>query len=382
MPLLKFKTINLAFHGVCIVVVVTYGILSVFEFMKNQDSSEISFKPFHMDDESFYPSLSMCLNNPFKEDRFAKNVTILQYSSYLIGRKRGNQNLFHIEYENVSIQLHDFLIDAFVKYKDESFTPRKIEKVESHSWGWIAGVMKCFTFDVPYSKGSLINTMNILFNNTIFPDGKRPLDGWSSRGLSIYYHYPMQFGRSFKSNKRFWDRRWSNSPYRIRFYLNGIEVLRKRNKARDKCQQETSYDDSVVKHIIDIVKCKPPYFNVLRNESACKTKDGLNKAARLFWSIFFGLDSIAIPCTEVHKVDLENKDTDDDSLDESQTLLKLYLNTAGYQEIRQTRAYTMMMLFGNVGGFVGLLLGCTLAQIPSFVLISLGYFRQIYTKLK
>ena len=48
-------------------------------------------------------------------------------------------------------------------------------------------------------------------------------------------------------------------------------------------------------------------------------------------------------------------------------LLKVYYRPHTYREIGQIRAYNAMALLGNVGGFIGLLLGYAFVQIPMLV---------------
>ena len=59
-----------------------------------------------------------------------------------------------------------------------------------------------------------------------------------------------------------------------------------------------------------------------------------------------------------------------------QTRIVLYFESDSFKEIRQIRAYPMMSLFGNVGGFVGLILGYALVQCPTFVQFTFGYMKR------
>ena len=384
MELLQFKNVNLTFHGICIFVSVVYAILSFCDYVKNHDLCEVSFKPFHGNEEMIYPSLTMCLNTPFLEDSFrsyagSDEIDVSTYESYLLGKFSDvNQTMSKIEYENVSIQATDFILDAYVSYKEQTMPSKKQAlDIKTHSWGWMIGFMKCFTFEVPFKKDILVSTMNIRFNNKMFPNGKRPVDGWAPRGLQVFDHYPKQFGRSYASNKRFWKNRYSNTSYRMRFYLKGMEVINRRHKFYDECEDDQPYDDWMVQHVIDIVQCKPPYWtNVDGNFSVCETKEKLAEAAKLFWELFYGTKKAMAPCIEVQKVELGYEETDDEKLGKDETSVKLYFPASSYKEIRQMQAYTMMMLFGNVGGFVGLLLGYALIQFPGFIYASFGIFRR------
>ena len=234
--------------------------------------------------------------------------------------------------------------------------------------------MKCFSFELPFKKDTLIDSLSIEFNNAIFPNGKRPIDGWGSKGLMIYHHYPGQFGRSFPTGKRFWNPRASSNSYRMRLYFKGIEVLRRRNKSFEECHDNIPYDQWITENIMATIKCNPPYWVPDNQYPICRTQEELQKAQTMFWSYFYGNLESNQPCTEIQKVDMDYEETDDDALDKKQTRIHVSYLSNTFKEIQQMKAYTIMMLFGNVGGFVGLLLGYALIQIPNLIHSTLNSF--------
>ena len=102
----------------------------------------------------------------------------------------------------------------------------------------------------------------------------------------------------------------------------------------------------------------------------------------MFWRNFVGGHKWRPPCIEIRKVDLDYEETDDDLIKDDEILISLYFISSSYKEIRQTRAYTVMTLVGNVGGIFGLLLGYALVQIPSCIQEALQFFKQKYVGAK
>ena len=383
MAYLGFKKIDLLFHIVCIVFVLVYAICSIYDYFKNEDICEVSFKTFHSKDWGpRYPAFTMCLSSPFIEEKWSKLATTIntsQYNSYLLGGVQGDERLQNIAYENVSATENDFIIDAVLKYKDENRTFINVTDIRTHSWGMKSHVTKCFTFGVPFLKNALADVLTININNSIFPNGKRPSDGWKQGGMQIFDHYPGQFGRSYSSNRRFWNTRYSNKSYIMRFYFKGMEVLAKRHKRYEECEENNmkSYDDSVVEYILNTLQCRPPYMDgTEKNYPVCTDKEKLMKARTMFTKILLGISDLLGPCTEVRKVDLNYEETDNEDIDPGQATIKLYFVSKGYKEIRQIRAYGIMALFGNVGGFVGLLLGYALVHFPGFMHSTFSYFKK------
>ena len=104
----------------------------------------------------------------------------------------------------------------------------------------------------------------------------------------------------------------------------------------------------------------------------CKTKETLRKASIQFTNIFYGVEKLNPPCRQVLKIDSSYREQTageglDKGLSNDEVLLKVYYRSHTYREIGQIRAYNAMALFGNVGGFIGMLLGYAFVQIPMLV---------------
>ena len=194
-----FKTVRLVFKWPCFIVVVVYAINSFREFIQNDDLCEVNFIRFHSDNDSIYPTFTMCFNTPFVEEKLQKLSSKLDmslYESYLLGRRSQNENLTNIDYNNVTIKQEDFLRLAYVRYRDIiGIGSIKNVDIIDRSYGYVKGLMKCFSFEIPFKKDTLVTSLNIYLNNTVFRNGERQSNGWLSKGLTVFYHYPKQFGR-------------------------------------------------------------------------------------------------------------------------------------------------------------------------------------------
>ena len=223
-------------------IVIIYAVQNILNFCENEDLCEVRYKSFHDDQNAIYPSLTMCLNTPFSQNEIIPMLGSiggpLDYESYLIGKNDTNQEFYTVEYENVSLQEQDFLLHFVITSKDYQIMNQEWQKyVSVQTWGWYMGIMKCFTFNVPFQKDTKVSSMKLLIKNSIFPNGIRPKDGWMSRGMQFFFHLPKQFVRSFPTNKRFWSgKKSTQNSYRFRYTLLGMEILRKRDKQEVNCQ--------------------------------------------------------------------------------------------------------------------------------------------------
>ena len=169
--------LRLLFQSALISGFVIYGVQNLWHYFQNDDLCEVSFKKFHSDTKHGYPSLSMCFNTPFIKERLSEYLTADMvnisegYESYLIGGRHSDKNNINVEsfkdvpYEETTLQESDFLTNAYIADKNRSRVSASPD-IAVNSWGWFMGIMKCFTFSVPYEKDRFISQMNIHFNNT------------------------------------------------------------------------------------------------------------------------------------------------------------------------------------------------------------------------
>ena len=371
------QKINVIFHCICIIAVFIYAVINIYSYWRNEDLCEITFKTFHSKKEDIYPSLSMCFSSPFNLNEMSlRDLNASSYENYLLGRTHDKQNFADIDYYNVSIKLDDFLIKAYARNKERVREEISVgEHVTEQSWGWFWGLMKCFKFNVPFKENIKMSVLRIEFKNAIFPNnGQRPSNGWESGGMHIFFHYPNQFSRSFSTNKRFWqNRKVDENLNHIRFYHKEMEVLKKRQKSDEKCLEndDKNIDDWLIYHIMDTIKCRPPYWSdkLISNTSfpVCDSKEQLYGAVENFFNFFYGNKEYNSPCNEIMNLGIDYEESEDRNVTEDATRISLYYRSNTFKEIKQMRAYTWMMLFGNVGGFFGVLLGYAFVQIPGFI---------------
>ena len=375
--LTTMEKINVIFHCICIIAVFIYAVINIYSYWRNEDLCEITFKTFHTKKDAIYPSLSMCFNSPFNINKMSlKDLNVSSYENYLLGRTHDKRNFVDIDYDNVTIKLDDFLIKAYARNKElvRDEIPLR-EHVTEQSWGWYWGLMKCFKFNVPFRENVKMSALRVEFKNAIFPkNGQRPSDGWDSGGMHIFFHYPNQFSKSFPTNKRFWQNRKSNrNSNHIRFYHKEMEVLTKRQKRDEQCLENeyASIDDWLIYHIMDTIKCRPPYWSnkLISNTSfpVCDSKEQLYEAVDHFFNFFYGNKENNSPCIEIVNLGIDYEESEDRNVTEGATRISLYYRSNTFKEIKQMRAYTGMMLLGNVGGFFGVLLGYAFVQIPGFI---------------
>ena len=150
-----------------------------------------------------------------------------------------------------------------------------------------------------------------------------------------------------------------------RYDINEIEVLRRRDKTTAPCNASLLDEDKLIMILImRNVGCIPTYWEQFfaANKSLdqdlerCRSHEEYQKVTKMRDYIYWNLNSEGSlylqPCTEMKVSTFTAEFHDVPSSD----ILKLIFshNVNSYKEVANTKAYTIEMLLGQVGGFVGM----------------------------
>ena len=141
------------------------------------------------------------------------------------------------------------------------------------------------------------------------------------------------------------------------------------------------------------VGCKPFYANLNAEYPFCSSPNDM----KAFWDT--GVRDIEIippPCIELRKCDVEVEDIDSDATQEDKIFpgigeklqntsswFRISVDIIGktFKNIEQNRAYTLQTLVGNAGGYVGLFIGTTVAELPYVMFLGYKKILQIFSEV-
>ena len=101
MSFAQWKTINLLAHILCLFAVVYSAVHCYFNYIKNEDLCEVSFKKYNSKVDSVYPSLSICFMSPFLQEGVMRHGIMTNtslYQLYLTGYYNKDQQGFNSVY--------------------------------------------------------------------------------------------------------------------------------------------------------------------------------------------------------------------------------------------------------------------------------------------
>lgn len=308
---LTFKHFNQIFDVVCILT--TIGLVSwcLYAYNLNEDTSMVDFKMYHTSEVDLYPSLTLCLSDPFDNDKLkeiGEGINSSSYADFLNGR-HWDERMIDIDYDNVSLDIENFIRrtgpiettkywyqwlpnDPDIENKPRFYVSRRYPNI------------KCFTIDVPFFLNDPITRFSIKLNSSFFRNGIRPqLDKFE-----VLMHYPHQSFMAACSKKR-WATMENHIPeyYELKFLIENIDVLKLRNKPTRKCHEDwKQHDDKILDKVMSIVGCRPPHWKTgIKIPRCAQMQEHKDLYNWIRFDRFADREKFGRPCRSIEKIFLD-----------------------------------------------------------------------------
>ena len=265
---LCLRSLHSSFKMACVLVTLVMITYFLYKYDLDEDLCVIKYKKFYDTELDVFPTLSLCFTRIFKEGiLLRKGLNTSHYKQFLSGHGTVDDIVKNINYDDVTLDVHDYIIRYFVHWKNGSrnvypkndFVGWKSPYV-SYNGFWLDRFVKCFAIETTSPD---MFSFNVELNQTIFAGGIRPVKG----KFLVLFHYPNQILRSLSTLKEQWVSQTSNQSYAMDFWLQHVEVLIRRNKAREHCIEDwKNYDNIVTEKHIKSVGCRAPYHSYLTSD--------------------------------------------------------------------------------------------------------------------
>ena len=369
------------YHISC--VLTTIGLVSwvSYEYSLNEDETQIHINQFHKTAEDIYPSITICIDDPFIERKLKEIHPVLtkgMYKAFLGGKGWSpndvdNEGMINIDYDNVTYQLED-IIDQFdltllendggdddiawsvknnLLIREELVSGNSIKKYNTVSTIDTTSQIldphtKCFTFDMPYIPDIKMWFLLIHVNASILPSN--PIQP-EHEEFKIIFSYPNQLLQSRRKNEVIHDRKVSSTKcYRLDTYLGSMEVIRRRDKPESRCNKNwQNQDEDDLKNIMNKIGCNPKYWKMPSELPYCSNHTQYKAAIDELWRMSNSIP----PCKSIEKLTQITYEFDQSGHcngDHNQLMLRILFNRETmYKEISLVRAFNMQSLIGNAG---------------------------------
>ena len=350
----KWEIFLLSFRVICICVVISSITRLAYDYSLNEDLCLVDFKDLEDEDVDLYPTLSLCFNNPFLNDKLIHNHGVNEslYLDFLNGDYFSTEML-HIDYEEVTFDLKDYIKQYFWEKRDQSMVYRTVDNNGSNGEehldengrrmvtprfnGFRYDVfIKCFALHIPHD----VKYFSVRLSADIFRNKTRP----PYHEFSTFLHHPTQMMLSIPTEKSTWPPRKDETTFEMMFVINGIEFIKRRNKKDKACVDSSiEYDPYVISSHNTEIGCEPPYQNRRKsqNMTLCDTKDKMKRVQFPFNSeITHKFDP---PCEAIQKLYYTYEDVEMDGskwVSNGDIWISVMLRDTQYKAIIQSR-YTL-----------------------------------------
>ena len=373
-----FDIFQISIKIVCICTTIALIGMWIVRYNLDKDSSVIESKKYFETADDPFPVMSLCFNQ-FYDDLVFKEYggkgTAKRYKNFLRG-KHFDENFTKINFHSVTTNISNYLIEYDVGYRNGS----KIFTKDSLSWkplyytfSWFSWgyFLKCFGFEITEKD---VYFVRIVMSRKIFENNVNKYVG----SFAVLFHYPNQVMSSIQTLKREWLI-WDNETnHYMTFNIKGMEASTLRYKqGKHNCVPDwKEYDNFTLEDHLRNVGCKRPDQITDSDLPICTSKEKMKEA-----NIPLNNDKIQ-PCKRVESVhfDLGESLSDrDPGYGNCWFCIVLRILNPQFKDTIQVKAVDIEMLVGYIGGYVGILTGFSLFQIP---LLIMTIARQIKNILK
>jgi len=365
------------------------------------------------------------------------------YLGFLLGNNtNGINNLMDVNYDEATFDLNDYVERVAIRSGDKILYEGGLKGSPSKSKPFFVSyrhpLVKCFSIDISNAvpdaagKGTAISSFEIEFGweNPIF-NKKAELV------MSYFLHYPNQLMRSTALERDHLGITYET--FQKIFLVDNMEVIRKRNTRFRKCNENYKEEDDLIRQrLVEKVGCTPIHWPIEKDyKDRCKSADEMIQLGTpLLESInpeFFKTFKDEEPCNQIYAIAYTFKDlhpppfcseltnspkckdpkekggpqgnTHDNSSTKPEAhvgqdkitnedepecpmmcrlpptkTISVGFKSFNYKEIKHIKAFTIESWVGNVGGYIGLFLGCAIWQVPDFIEFLFKKLRGIVNK--
>ena len=425
---LNFKICHIIVQTLCVFVAISLACLCFHKYFLDDDLAEINFQTFNDKEHATYPSITLCFMGPsiFSEKklkRFGKWITQTSYSNFLQGLF-WNKTMHEIDFDAVTIDIEDYLEGVIISSAGDNARHCSVNfhKILNHFS--VPGCInttnpddfppetfkfyvsyrdfhtKCFSMDVPFKQGNKLNRLRIFIRSQIFP---KAIDEQYvfEKTFGVFLHYPRQLFRS--PIQKLYQKVQNDSLLKVmKFKIQNIEVLIRRNKPSRECNEMwRNDDDRILNKIVRAIGCEPSHWKLNATSTFIKKYNITKCSDRRKMQLFSRhsplaylipntnfLNNLPPPCNDVTQSLYEYKE-DEWSQEEFTGLdveanffeINLAFPSSVYKEIVQVRAYGLQSLVGYIGGYIGMFLGIGLSQLPSLFMKAIKKMKKSKPKL-
>ena len=418
------KISSFIFHLLGLLLASYFIAKQIIQYYKNDDKSTVSMRRYHTTPEDKYPTFSICLfgtkakifrfgnlqngkdmacadpckDSTYKKDNrkeCSKRCSPLEYYEMVAGKKEDGFNMTTITFEDKANDIISNVREFYTSLKNGT----KIRKI-----GVFGLSTKNPTLTTSYQDANhiCVTKEDIPGRGYLSKQDYLELDASpfllsSNPDIHIFVHQKGQLLSALEQphvvleNRILVDAKNKNDygfSYEINLRINTVEVLKKRPDAVNSCDETLKDEDNFwINKAIKIIGCTPTFLKRFRWNSTLSgqtdTPLDCKKDHYYLYKNQYGakyhFDNVSKlyvpPCTQmtsivssVHSI-TPAKFTFGTPTKSVKIRIEYAMN--GFKQATNHRAFGVLSLWSQIGGFVGILLGYSLLQLPSLMWVNM-----------
>ena len=377
MKLFDLSKISFFFKCSCIIATIIIVFHWIFVYIENEDVSHIEVQSVETMKNIAHPELNICLIQPFLDEKLTQISAEMNrngYLSYMIGKSNKTDIYKLVDFDNVTIDLVEYLFMMNFIWKNGSFSTCNGNQFcpfgsFKNNLNLIVRrdiFIKCFGFETNHYHTKQLNGINILFKSTLLNIVRNIND------ITVSLNYPKQRLSKVDPGNPIWHN-YLNTYSKEVITIQMVEILERRNTIRNPCvPQEINYDEFVVQRKLEQIGCKTPYHTAttFENISICESQKKMKEAA---FDAFSAAHGNPPPCRTFSGTFSSSTEANEAfAIKEHPGELSLIIWYADkVKVITQLRQIDAQALIGYIGGYIGFILGKILMEAKNFAKIFL-----------
>ena len=300
------------YRMICLFITATMVIYWIYQYNLDEDLCLVDYKTYYSTPSDVFPVLSICFTPEFliSEEKLIKQnprINKSMYSSFLEGNVF-DLDLMNISYENIIMDINEYVVSEYVCYRDNGCQVHEISNKSKNVFSrgfsiidYSSVIFGCFALDRHVNEQ--ITSYSALIKTSIWPNNSRP----QAARMFSFLHYPNQFMLSGSTFRMSWPKRERYDSLEMVFNVQGVEVLRRRNKVDSPCEQDWKYYDyKMLEEQLKEVGCRAPYQKPRTEFMLCNTSYQMNN---LRLSLKDSKFKQSPPCRAMEKIYYEYRDS-------------------------------------------------------------------------
>ena len=344
----------------CVLATIGTSVWQILTYLKNEEVTEVSFRRYHDSKHDVYPSVTLCFPNQFNDSELQQSgegTSAESYAAFLQG-KLWNPDLVNASFDRISMDLKQYILRVGGKRSNWTYfdysSDEDFEHLQNSSALSIFSIpasmvvtncIACFTLNVPFEKGSTLQSLWIEIRTDVFPNRIRPHEGL----FTMVLHYPHQAYWSMHSAKQRWPTRgiYAAGSYTMMFDIWGIEVVRQRTNGKPPCDEDISdFDAEMKQRVMESEGCKPPYWSSISSLPPCWKIEQMKQIAD---KIYHAAEFDVQPCRVLQNPTFVMTEVDATETREPDSFtMQINYNNLDYKEIKRVRGMDVQTLIGNI----------------------------------